>query len=46
LGKEVEIEFGSGTLEGHFAHDDFWVGGGPHHKTIHIEKQVFGVVKK
>lgn len=33
----VEIEFGSGPLEGFFGFDDFWVGGGEEkHKPLHI----------
>lgn len=34
---DVEIEFGSGPLEGVFGFDDFWVGGGEaEHELIHV----------
>jgi pepsin A len=34
---DVEIEFGSGPLEGVFGFDDFWVGGGEiKHELIHV----------
>ncbi len=33
----VEIEFGSGCLQGYFGYDDFWVGGGENHSKIHVQ---------
>lgn len=41
----VEIEFGSGPLEGFFGFDDVWVGGGQQRsELIHVVKQSFGIV--
>ena len=43
----VEIEFGSGSLQGYFGFDDFWVGGGEQkHQLIHVQGQSFGIVTR